>query len=239
MDPAVAASASSMASLADQYRAITQNLANVNTAGYKRRRTSFSQVLAGIGGEQGALEVSSKMAVDHTPGHIMRTERSLDVAIEGEGFFQIDTPDGPRFTRNGTFRANATRQLVDGAGQTVAGQSGPITVPGGVSSSAVQISPTGDLLANGKPFGRLKVVRFADTTQMTPSSAGTFIAPDGQAGEAATDVTIRQGCQETSNVRAVEELTALISVSRLYEANVRAVSSYDERAKSLLETAMG
>ncbi len=237
-----------LTALAEEYRAIAHNLANANTAGYKRLVGTLTQPTPA--GEAGAVAPSAgqdqtpapaaeaSTGIDFSQGRLVRTGRSLDAALAGKGFFVLETDQGERYGRNGVFRTNATGQLVDGLGRTVAGQGGPITVPASVSPMTVQISADGRVLADGTMVGRLRIVEFEDPSVLEPVGAGAFAAPDGAAPADAQDTTVQQGFQEASNVEAVTELVGLIKVTRLYQANVQVMAKGGDRAKALLRIAM-
>lgn len=238
--------ASNLSALTQQYRSITQNLANSNTVGYKKRISQFQQTLEKISSEGGASGVGSigrklanKIAMDFTQGSLESTGRRLDVALDGKGFFQIDTPDGPRFTRNGTFRLSKNGQLVDTIGRTVAGDGGPLTIPGDVNISEIVIGRDGSINAPGRRLGKLKVVEFEDNKTLKPVGFGGFSAPKGIVPKQAKETVVHQGYNERSNVSSVEELIGLIRVSRLYEAGIKSITSHDQRLENLMRVAMG
>ncbi len=230
---------SCMEALTREYRTITNNLANANTPAYKRKRTSFEQLMDNAyADEGGATEVDSSIAtrsaVDFTPAALNATGRTLDLAIEGEGFFALETPQGMLYTRGGKFRADAEGQLVDPAGRLVAGQNGPITIPRTVSTADVSISRDGTVQAGGRSLGRLRVVTFANPGVLHPTGGGCYSAPSASRPEDVEDPRVHQGYVESSNVSVVEELVSLITVSRLYEANLKSVRMQDEKTQNLL-----
>ena len=239
------ATASSLEALTQEYRAITNNLANVNTPGFKRARTSFRQLLdamstpADASGEAQAPggTVYPVSAIDFSQGVLTRTGRSLDLALEGDGFFELETTEGPLYTRSGKFHVNAQRQLVDGAGRLVAGQAGPISLPPGVPPGQVGVSRDGGIRAGGSEIGRPRIVRFDQPSELVPAGDGCFRAPAGVAATEATDVSVHQGYVESSNVSAVEELIGLITVTRLYQANVKMLTAQDESLERILDVA--
>lgn len=238
--------ASNLSALTDQYRAITQNLANSNTVGYKKQISQFQHKLDKISGigeasTSGAIgqQLTNKIAMDFTQGMLEATGRKLDVALNGKGFFQIDTSNGPMFTRNGTFHLNKNGQLVNGVGHPVAGEGGPITIPGKVSIFDVSIGTDGTISADGNKIGKLKIVEFENNNILKPIGAGAFQAPNNANPKSAVETTVNQGYQERSNVSAVEELVGLIRVSRLYEAGVKSIASHDQRLEKLMQVAMG
>ena len=234
------ATPSTLEALADQYHSIAHNLANVSTTAYKRRLSVFSRALLEQmqTGEAGAGEVSEQTFIDFTQGVLAQTDRPLDLAIDGEAFFELETPDGPLYTRNGTFRTNQDGQLVDFSGRTVAGTAGPIIIPSGVALRQVQVSHDGSISAAGQGIGRLKLMSFQDATQLEPIGGSCFRAPTGATPEADQTAAVHQGYREASNVSIVEELVELIMVTRLYEANISAMLTQDERIKTILQVAM-
>ena len=236
MGTPIQATGSNMAAMAQHYRAITHNLANANTAGFKRQIGSMSQSSGGASG--GGVE--GRISVDFDQGKLVHTGRPLDFALEGDNcFFVVETPKGQLYTRNGVFRANDKGQLVDGAGRTVAGQSGPIVIPPSVGVTGVNVSKDGLISGGGQAIGRIKVVKFEDATKLIRAGGVAFKAPDGVSPKDASDAAVYQRFQEASNVVAVEELVDLITLSRLYEGNFKTIGAQDDRMKSIIQVAMG
>jgi len=243
--------ASTLEALTSRYQTVAHNLANVNTAGFKRRRSMFEEALAekevAAGREvttpTGTIKETT--VIDYSQGTAIQTGRPLDLNLTGPGFFTIETADGPLYTRNGAFHVNTQnnkRQLVDANGRTVAGTNGPIVLPAGTSQSAVSVSDNGDIRVEGATIGRLRITKFNKQGLLTPMGSNAFQAPaDDQAGARQADAgtfSIQQGFQEGSNVTMVEELVDLITVSRLYEANLKSVSSQNDSEESILNVAM-
>ena len=247
MPTSSSSTASTLQALGEQYRSITNNLANANTPGYKRMRVGFVQTLRDAIGPTSASDaeaqpkscLESVRRVDFSQGGMTFTGSSLHVALNGRGFFRIETPNGPLYTRNGKFRPNAQRQLVDGAGRTVAGDGGgPIILPPDVGASQVQVAPDGTVSAGTQRIGKLKVVDFQNDSLLKPAGAGGYVAPAGAAERDADSASVRQGYVEDSNVSAVEELVGLITVTRLYEANLKSITMEDRRMENILKVAM-
>jgi len=243
MQGTMQATSSSLEALSRQYRAIVNNLANSNTAGYKRRMTEFVQALnnATSPARAGGLptqSVTSKLLVDYTQGALTQTGRALDMALAGGGFFVIETPDGPLFSRNGAFHVNSRRELVDMSGRVVAGQSGPLILPPDTSTLSVTVSADGRISADGQQIGRLKIVEFDDPKSLIPVGRNCFRAPADAAPAPARSAKVQQGFQEASNVNIMQELVGLITVTRLYEANIKSIRVQDEQMKNILNVAM-
>ncbi|MBS3734235.1 MAG: flagellar hook basal-body protein [Phycisphaerae bacterium] len=223
-------------SLAQQFRTTTENLANAATPGFKRRLMTYE-----TDSKQAPGAIIGKAAVDFTQGRLVRTGRGLDMALHGDGFFVVETPDAPGgqlYTRCGVFRTNERRQLVDGAGRLVAGTGGPIVLPSSVGVSHVSVARDGRLSAGGQTIGQLRLVRFENPAQLEAVGAACFAAPEDLRPVAASDVAVQGGFQESSNVSTVTELTNLIQVTRLYEANMKSISKQDERMGQILQVAM-
>lgn len=238
--------ASSLAALTHEYRAIAHNLANVNTAGYKQHVSTFHQMLQAVEGSEaeeaggGTEEVLNDVSLDFTQGSISSTGRALDVAIEGEGFFVINTVGrGEVYTRNGQFLTNANRQIVTSRGELVAGEGGPLTIPGDVPLQQVTIGNDGTVSAGMQSIGKLRVVTFDDVKSLLPQGGSTFASPVEMRPKPATNIAVHQGFVEGSNVSAIDQLVKLIQVTRLYEAGVKSINKQDERQRDLLRFAMG
>lgn len=238
--------ASTMEALGARYEAIAHNLANVSTAGYKAIIFAFASSQAVAAATETAVApvreelgtVVGSPVLDFSQGHLVRTERPLDLALNGKGFFVLETPQGPLYTRNGSFQTNAQGQLVDGAGRTVAGEGGPLMIPQGAAGQSLQVGSDGRLMAGRTEIGKLRLVEFTDPQVLTPAGQSALQAPAGTAPAAATKTTVHQGYQEASNVSAVEELVGLITVSRLYEANAKVVQLNSEASRTLLNVAL-
>jgi flagellar basal body rod protein FlgG len=243
MTTPVSQMATGLRALMQDYETVTHNLANSSTAGFKRRVNSFSAELARQQrlGEQRSLmngRIDANGAIDFTQGVLSCTERPLDIALEGNGFIALDTPQGPLYTRNGALSINLLNQLVDGSGRLVSGQNGPIVIPAAVTESDIRIDAGGTVYANEVELGRIRVVEFGDAIDsLTPAGHGCFKAPQNQVPREATETKVRQGYQENSNVQMVHELTGLISLSRMYEANINVLRKNRENSATLLEVA--
>lgn len=229
--------------LTREFEAIAHNLSNVSTNGYKRRINTFSKALE----EQGALNMDESGypdeavygTYDFTQGRMVETGRTLDFALNGKGFFVIETPDGPLYTRSGMFRMNEDRQLVDSTGRVVAGDSGPITVPSTSGLDQVTVASDGSLKADGSPMGQFMLVDFGeDETKLASVGLNCFVAPDDVVPEPAANVGVIQGFQEGSNVQLYEEMVDMMMVTRMYQANLRFSSVGKDTTQGLIGVAM-
>jgi flagellar basal-body rod protein FlgF len=232
----------SIDALMQEFEIITHNLANVSTVGYKRFSNSFSQALQSQDGSMADSFESTpiELVLDFSQGSIIETGRPLDFALYGKGFFVIETPDGPLYSRNGTFMTNENGQIVDTEGRTVAGQAGPITIPTNIGLSQVSVSSDGSISAGGTTIGKFKLVDFEGSEEtLTAVGAGCFAGPENIQPTDAENLVVKQGYQETSNVKLIDELVDMIMVTRLYEANMKSLSAQSEASDSLMDVAMG
>jgi flagellar basal body rod protein FlgG len=186
----------------------------------------------------GNIELNSFL--DFSQGNISETGRALDFAISGKGFFVIETPNGPLYTRNGIFQINQNRQITDSQGRIVAGEGGPITIPSDVGIPQVSVSNDGSISAGGITVGKFQLVDFgANEAKLAPTGDSCYRMPDVNIQPvAAENITVKQGSQEVSNVKMIEELVDMIMVSRLYEANMKFIAARKEVASSITSAAM-
>lgn len=226
---------------------ITHNLANANTTGFKSLGNSFVSTLesyladAGQSEEPTTGELTLIQQTDFTQGKLTHTGRSLDLALSGSGFFTIETPEGPRYTRNGVFHLDGNGQLVSSSGHTVSGVAGPITLPPAVDLKHIEVTPDGSIKAGPQTLGRIQLSTFPDSEQdLTAMGNGEFRAPTGLTPlPPSGDLSVHQGYQEASNVNTVQALVDMISVARLYEANMSFLSAKSEASKAIMQVAMG
>ena len=233
---------SSLDALTKEFEIITHNLANVSTVGFKRRSNAFSQYFETreAGTETyspGSIELNS--VFDFSQGDIVETGRPLDLALYGKGFFVIETIEGFLYTRNGIFLRNQNGQIVDSQGRIVAGQAGPITIPSDVGQQ-VSVSSDGSISAAGIAIGKFQLVDFEDNEdKLVPTGENCYWMPDENIQPvAAESIVVKQGYQEASNVKIIDELVDMIMVSRLYEANMKFIGAGSEVANTLINAIM-
>lgn len=198
------------------------DLANVSTAGYKTERAAkmaaerdeFATAL-----EAAVDVVSSGTKVDFSSGAIASTGRDLDVAIEGRGFFEIETERGMRYTRNGGFQRRSDGTLVTTDGLPVMGDGGPITL----GTGAVSVSPDGTVKSGTAIVGRLRVVDFESERDLIRESGSRFRALTG-AEPVDVEPKVIGGALEQSNVSIVDRMASLTELSRGFEALQKGVS---------------
>ena len=228
---------------------ISNNLANVNTAGFKKSKIEFQDLLyettRSPGAEQGNGNLlPTGLSVGHgsravatskvfTEGELTQTGERLDMAIQGDGFFQVQMPDGTvAYTRDGALKTSSTGQIVTSDGLPVQGGFQPIPV----GTTNVTISPDGAVTTTGSSSTSFQVqlVRFANPSGLqsigrnlyveTPASGTPETGTPNQAGYG----SLQQGFLEMSNVKVVEEMVNMIVAQRAYEVNSKAVQAADE-----------
>ncbi|HSW01243.1 MAG TPA: flagellar hook basal-body protein [Sedimentisphaerales bacterium] len=233
----------SLNALTKEFDIVAHNMANVSTVGFKRRCNSFTKVLAAQESAQdsGGEESEETPGVfDFSQGSLTPTGRTLDLALHGEGFFVIETPEGPVYTRHGVFLTNQNGQIVDTAGRIVAGTAGPLIVPAEADVGDVYVTEDGRILAGQAEIGKLRLVEFINgQNQLVAVGQNCFQAPQDVTPTDALNVVVKQGYQEASNVKLVDELVNMILVSRMYEANMKLVSVKKEAGGAALGVAMG
>ena len=204
------------------------NLANANTAGFRAQREHFQSVLTGAG--DGTLSLSQAVNqygtlngsdVDLSQGELQKTGGNLDLAVEGSGFFTIQTANGLRYTRNGAFRADKSGVLVDAAGDQVQGQSGAIRLPAG----SISIGEDGTVAVNDAIVGKLKLLE-PRAAGVLVSAAGSQFTANSAEMKPVTDVHILQGTLESANVTPVDGAIALVNLQRQAEMMQRVLSIF-------------
>lgn len=208
--------------------AYANNLANANTTGFKR---DFATILqSDVGFEAGTQ-------VDITPGDIASTGSELDAALNGPGFFVLDTPNGPRYTRAGNFALNKAGELVTKDGLKVMSTSNS---PISVGEGKVEIRDGGVVTVDGNEVGTLRVVSFNDVTKLQKEGLARFVwngAPGGV--QNVSDPAVRGGYLERSNVNAIDEMIHLMTAYREFESCQRALKTMMTDLNSKLVQELG
>lgn len=202
------------------------NIANAMTAGFKAARLNYSTIEADLkGSTSGQNLVAGAVtsgATDFSPGAINQTGRNLDIAIEGNGFLQIQTPRGERFTRAGNLTLDANGQLVTHNGDLIVGTKGAITVPRG---GEISIGTDGTLSVNGKNFDKLKIVEFENpTTALQKEGDSLFMRTGSEEVLPATKSRVIQGALEGSNINSITEMVSMMNNTREFESIQKSVS---------------
>lgn len=219
--------ASSMAALAQSQERLANNLANANTAGYKRDRIFVEALNERLDAER-APRSDRRMTQwsDGEQGRLESTGNPLDVALSGDGFFVVNDEDGAeRYTRAGHFVIGPDRTLRTPTGLEVQGDAGPIQLP--EDAANIVIARDGQIEAGGQQLGRLRVVNVDDPMQLERLDGATFAA-EGMEVTEVDDPTVLQGHVEMSNVNPVDAMTDMISNFRLFESQQRMMRTSDE-----------
>lgn len=195
--------------------ALANNLANVSTPGFKAERV-FARLLD----ERTAIVEG---ATDFSAGTLNATGRPLDVALIGDGFLVVETPQGRRWTRGGALSLDDTGALVDGAGHRVLGTSGPLVLPPG----RVEVGLDGSVKVNGDRVGSLLVERSTDSAPLLREGSNLWLPSAGKEAAPTGEVQVRQGQLEESNVDPVTALVEMIEIQRAYSAVQRSMRTAD------------
>ncbi|MFW6146928.1 MAG: flagellar hook-basal body protein [Thermodesulfobacteriota bacterium] len=198
-----------------RFETIANNLANINTTGFKKDVISFYQV----------LNMKNESTIYLAPGPKRHTGNELDVALEGDGFFKIQTEQGTRYTRDGSFALNADGQLITRNGDIVLGQNGPIRVDRG----HVSIEGNGVVKAGGMSVDRLAIINFRNPRLLIKEGSSCYRYSGEQADIfPAEQVAVQNGYLEGSNVNPTEEMIKMVESLRVFESAQKAVQCLDE-----------
>ncbi len=211
-----------------QMDVVANNIANVNTTGFKADRSVFEEYLMPVAHEDNFVGRDRRLSYvqdratfhDFSGGPSEQTKNPLDVAIDGGGFLVVQTPAGERYTRDGGLQINNQGQLVNAAGNQVLGTSGPIVFQ--PTDHDISIAADGNVTVvegTGRidsVRGKLRLVSFTQAQQLLKEGSNLYSAGEGGAPQADTTSRVRQGYIEKSNVNSVSEMSRMIEVSRTY-----------------------
>lgn len=234
MENTIYATLTRQSGLLAELRAVANNIANANTTGFRAEGVLFSEYVRDLGAEAPSLSMAAARVrqTDQGQGALARTGGDFDLAIEGEGYFLIGTPDGERLTRAGSFTPNENGDLVTAQGDPVLDAGGaPVFVPTG--AGAVSIAPDGTISAGGQPVGQIGIVAPIDPAAMTRGDGVQFTADAGW--EPATEARVLQGFLEDSNVDPVMQISRMIEVQRAYELGQGFLDREDQRIRNVIQ----
>ena len=227
--------AAGMAAQQQRMDAVANDLANANTTGYKHQRVGFRDLVyeqAGRSSAQGVRTGSGAAAVDagrsYGQGVLQRTDRPLDVAIQGEGFLRVRLADGrDALTRDGGLHIDGNRRLVTSTGALV---QPAITVPAGVAEDQISIGPDGTVLADKQRIGKLDILTVRSTQGLLSVGDNAFVATaaSGPAVAAPAATALSQGALEASNTDMAESMVAMIESQRAFQLASKAITTADE-----------
>lgn len=230
--------AAGMAAQQQRLDSIANDLANANTTGYKHGRVGFRDLIyeqSGRSSLQGVRTGHGAAAVDagrsFGQGALQRTDRPLDVAIQGEGFLQVELPDGTRaLTRDGNLQVDGAGRLTSNTGALIRGGRGPISIPKGVDESDITIAQDGTVTAAGRRVGRLELLSVRSPQALTPVGEGAFVTngSSGGATAAPSGTFLSQGALEASNTDMADSMVSMIESQRAFELASRAIHTADQ-----------
>jgi flagellar basal-body rod protein FlgF len=218
---------------------LANNLANLNTAGFKEEMAYYSSLnpsaeAAARAGDLGSIinsSIKTEGFMNSSAGSMSRTNRELDLAIEGNGFLVVETPRGIRYTRNGSLSVNSKGILVASEGDPVMGKNGK---PIALGPGTVNINEEGSVSLDGKEVERLKIVSFDDFSKLS-REGNSLLLQNGKDQEINSSAKIRSGYLEQSNVNAVGSIVRMIGIMRQFEAIQKTVNliTNDMNTKSI------
>ena len=226
---------------------IASNLANASTNGFKQDSLAFESVLAGTknppavppGQTADPVLLQERMLTDYSSGALVQTGNTLDVALQGDGFFAVQTPDGLAYTRQGNFRLSTDGTLVTASGYPVLSKSGerpeegqPIKFDTGQAGGGKPvIDNQGNITVNGEPVASLAIYDFPKPYQLTKAANTLFTAGSGAVPQAASPMTtVAQGSIEQSNVDSISQMVQMVEASRYFESCSKVIRSFDDMA---------
>lgn len=220
VDTTIPVSLSRQDALKRELSLIAHNLANVSTTGFRAERMLFDQAMHKAGSEQVAFVVDRASYLQEAPGPVEVTSRGFDIALDGDGWFSVETDDGVRFTRDGRFHLSDEGQLVTAMGHRVLDEAGS-SILIDRTGAEFSVAADGEVTLDGAALGRLGLVKFGDDQRLMREASGLYRAANDDMGEPASDVKVVQGALERSNVDPILEITRLIEASRAYESAAR------------------
>lgn len=236
-------SASGMIPRVQQQEAIANNIANAATAGFKKddifvRELSKAERKTTKTAADWMQPMVTKAFTEHTHGSLDRTNNPLDLAIDGEGFFRLQSPDGVvALTRSGTFQVSSNGFLVYPGGYQLMGESGPIQV--GTNGGTATVTQSGEVEVEGTVVGRIVPYTVADLKKLEKVGETLFVAPEGVELTAVPTPSVQQGYLESSNVDVITEMVDMIVSYRIYEANAKSLQTQDASLDNLFNRVAG
>jgi flagellar basal-body rod protein FlgF len=233
MDAAGYATLNRQSGLMREMGIVANNIANSSTTGFRREGVVFSEYLAALDQDPSlSMAHASGRHVDLSQSTLGQTGGTFDFAIQGDGFFLIDTPEGERLTRAGSFTPSAEGELVTPDGYRLLDAGGaPIFVP--PDAKGLALASDGTLSADGQPLAQVGLWQPSDPLSLRHQSGTMFAAGEIEPAEGAT---VLQGMLEDSNVEPVSEIARMITVQRAYELGQKFLDAEDERVRGVIQT---
>jgi len=196
---------------------VSNNLANAETIGFKKDTISFD------------AKFKAQVNKDFSQGSLQTTGNALDVALSGEGFFKIETPEGIRYTRNGNFSLDINGVLVDQNGNPVLGQGGAITIAGEEMEETLSINQIGEISLGGEVIDTLDIVTFDDKRKLDREAENLLSYKGPTTDEIQVEQTVVQHrALENSNIQVVDEMVRMIDYNRMFETFTKSILTFDE-----------
>jgi len=239
MENALLVSLSRQKALQTQMDVIANNMANMNTAGFKSDGVMFEEYLMPVARMSDMRGQDTKLSFvqdggqfrNFREGSIAQSGNELDVALSGEGWLVVQTEEGDRYTRNGELKLNADGQLVTNDGHAVLGEGGPISFS--PQETGIEIATDGTISTSAGAKDRLRVVRFENPNAL--AKYGYTLFQTDEKPLPAEDVRVLQGMVERSNVNPILEMTRMVETVRAYTAVARSIDSAQELRRSAIE----
>ncbi|SDF93849.1 flagellar basal-body rod protein FlgF [Limimonas halophila] len=222
-----------------QMNVVSNNLANMNTTAYRGERTIFQEYLQetqdGQGGHLSFVQDTTTFRRDQQ-GEMQHTGNPLDVALNGEGFFTVQTEEGPRYTRAGDFHLNPDGEIVTNNAQPVLDTNGnPIAIP--EDAESIDITAEGSVRADGEELAQLDVVSFEEPEALTRHAAGLYEAGEEQQPQPIDEnTTVEQGVLEGSNVKGIKEMTHMMDIMKSQQNAAQLAQQDHEMALRAIRT---
>jgi flagellar basal-body rod protein FlgF len=233
MSNALSIALSAQTALRRQMEVVANNVANSSTPAFKGQRMVFAQwLMKEPSADPVAFVQDWGTSRDVRQGGLTHTGNSLDLALQGSGYFSVETPQGVRFTRNGRLMLDAERQLVNSAGYPVLGEGDqPIAIP--PEAAEITVAHDGTISTEAGAVGRIQVARFERESDLLPASDGTYIT--NAPAQPAEGTKVLQGMIEESNVQPIVEITRMMEVSQRYNSAKEMLDGEHERLKLAIE----
>jgi len=218
-----------------EMEAVANNIANISTTGFRKEGVIFSEFVQSVPGPTPSVSLArgDVRSLNEEQGALTQTNGTFDLAIEGEGYFLLETPDGQVLTRAGVFTPSAEGELVapDGA-RLLDGAGAPVFVP--ADARSVSVAPDGTLSVDGQPFAEIGLWAPNDPIDLLRRSGSRFLAENGV--QQIDGGAIMQGFVEGSNVDPILEIARMIQVQHAYEQGQKFLDQEDERIRGVIRT---
>jgi flagellar basal-body rod protein FlgF len=225
---------------------VANNIANLNTTGYKADNVTFGEYMMPVArannfrGNDRLVSFTQDRTtwLDQSQGPVEQTGNPLDIAISGNAFLTVQTPQGERYTRNGALQVNSTGELVTSEGLRVIGQNGPIVLQPGDRDVSISSDGTVSVREGASNVdsqrGKLKLASFEDPRMLQKEGTSTF-RTNGMQPQTPTNVRINQGVIEKSNVRSVVEMTRMVEVTRTYTQIAQLLQQHSDMRRTAIQ----